>query len=136
MNSPPAQRYVRQAGMYFAQQVAPTALKPRKGVKAPPFTRLHVYTFPPLPHRNIIHHAIFPPQVIFRRKPRELLEVPDEVGLVEVAAIEGEVAPLDIAPLLDLFDGPLKTDDAHKSLGRQADLLFEQLNKVFLRGVG
>ena len=59
-------------------------------------------------------------------------EVVDEVRLVIESALLGNTAPLDGRRLLDSEDRFLKAHDPEILLGRDANLLFEEVDKVFL----
>ena len=57
-------------------------------------------------------------------------EVVGEVGLVVVAAGEGQVGPADVSALVHELEGLLKALDAAVELGGDADLLVEALGEA------
>ena len=57
-------------------------------------------------------------------------EVVGEVGLVVVAAGEGEIGPADVGSLMHLLDSLLEALDAAVELGGDANLLVEALGEA------
>ncbi len=57
-------------------------------------------------------------------------EVVGEVGLIVVAAGEGELGPGDVGATIHLLDGLLEALDAAVEFGRDADLLVEALGEA------
>src|SRR6266853_2105271 len=60
----------------------------------------------------------------------EGVEVVGEVGLVVVAAGEGELGPVDVGSAVDELDGLLEALDAAVEFGGDADLLAEELGEA------
>ena len=63
------------------------------------------------------------PLVLRGSHTSEFLEFMNEVGLVVVAAIESELAPVDIAMSVRCSNDLLKAADAAEEFRRQADLV-------------
>ncbi len=73
-----------------------------------------------------------PRQIRRRSHPRERLEIVDEVGLVVVAAVEGDLGPVHTGFAVDTFEDALEAADTAEGLGRQTDLVAKQLDEAAL----
>ena len=58
------------------------------------------------------------------------MEVVDEVGLVVVAAGEGEFGPVDVVASVHVLDGLLEALDAAVEFGGDADVVAEELGEA------
>jgi len=60
----------------------------------------------------------------------EGVEVVDEVGLVVIAAGEGELGPVDVVAAVHVLDSLLEALDAAVEFGRDADVIAEELGEA------
>lgn len=65
-----------------------------------------------------------------RTHSRKFVEVSNEMRLIVVATIDRDLRPLGIRVEVGRRKGALKTLEPRKQFGRQAYLLFEQLNET------
>src|SRR5262249_44180191 len=81
---------------------------------------------------NVVLMFAFEREVRARGQPREGAEVVDEVGLIEVAAVDGDVRPVHVSQRMDGPDDLLETLYPREELGRHPYFMSEALDEAAL----
>ena len=62
--------------------------------------------------------------------PGECAEIVDEVRLIEVAAIQGDLGPIDALAAFHAVQRPVEAPDAAKHFGRESSLIAKHLDEA------